>query len=74
MQSKASFDRTEMTISECSTKGSSPSADKTLTFTFRSRHLVHDNNCLGWGFFFDELDSAFCCDGCNCKGWGAEGP
>jgi hypothetical protein len=46
----------------------------TPTFTFRSRHLVHDSNCLGCGFFFDELDSAFCCGGCNWEGWGAEGP
>jgi hypothetical protein len=74
MRSKASFDRTEMTISEHPTE-IDPSADaRTHTLTFLSRHLVHDSNCLGWGFFFDELDSAFCCGGCNCEGCGAEGP
>jgi hypothetical protein len=74
MQSKAWFDHTGTIISKHSKETGFSSNARTPTFTFRSRHLVHDSNCLGWGFFFDELDSAFCCGFCNCEGWGAEGP
>jgi hypothetical protein len=60
MLNKASFDRTETAVSKHSAESDPPADARTPTFTFRSRHLVHDSNCLGCGFFFDELDSAFC--------------
>jgi hypothetical protein len=74
MRSKASFGRTEITVSKTLDEIEPSATARKPTFTFLSRHLVHDSNCLGWGFFFDELDSAFCCGGCNCEGCGAEGP